>query len=127
MVMNEENAIGFLQVRAVSLAVTDLGRARLFYGETLGLEPADGVEGAFVLGEVIILLKPVTEWYGKPSSELNARITLRVRDSYGAEKALAAKGVTISDPVQVYDVNPVGSFLDSEGNKLWFCSDPKLG
>ena len=28
----------------------------------------------------------------------------------------------ISDPVQAYDEFYVGSFLDSEGNKLWFCS-----
>jgi len=31
--------------------------------------------------------------------------------------------VIIADPVQAYDDGfHVGSFLDSEGNKLWFCS-----
>jgi hypothetical protein len=35
---------------------------------------------------------------------------------------LRARGVVIADPVQVYDEFYVGSFLDSEGNKLWFCS-----
>jgi hypothetical protein len=31
--------------------------------------------------------------------------------------------VPISDPVDVYDGNHlVGSFTDSEGNKIWFCS-----
>ena len=30
--------------------------------------------------------------------------------------------VVVSDPVQVYDDFYVGSFLDSEGNKLWICS-----
>ena len=25
-------------------------------------------------------------------------------------------------PVQIYDGFPVGAFLDSEGNKFWFCS-----
>jgi hypothetical protein len=30
--------------------------------------------------------------------------------------------ITISDPAEAYDDFYVGSFLDSEGNKLWFCS-----
>jgi hypothetical protein len=78
---------------------------------------------AFMIGNVILLLKPQEEWYGKPTKELNARITLEVKDAYAMEKALLERGVTISDPVTVYGDNPVGGFLDSEGNKLWFCSD----
>ena len=35
------------------------------------------------------------------------------------------RGVTISDPVNLYDEFYVGGFLDSEGNKLWFCSPEK--
>ena len=54
---------------------------------------------------------------------MNARITVEVKDAYATEKALLERGVTISDPVAVYGTNPVGAFLDSEGNKLWFCSD----
>ena len=39
------------------------------------------------------------------------------------EQALRARGVTITDPVSLYDEKfLIGSFLDSEGNKLWFCS-----
>ena len=38
------------------------------------------------------------------------------------EAALRVRDVRISDPVQAYDEFYVGSFLDSEGNKLWFCS-----
>jgi hypothetical protein len=34
-------------------------------------------------------------------------------------------GVTISDPVNLFDEFYVGGFLDSEGNKLWFCSPEK--
>jgi len=82
---------------------------------------------AFMIGNVILLLKPVEEWYGRPTEELNARITLEVKDSYATEKALRERGVTISDPVAVYDGNPIGSFLDSEGNKLWFCSEADRG
>lgn len=115
----------FIQIRAVSLAVSDAERAKRFYGETLGLPPESvrNMDMAYMIGEVILLLKPQEEWYGKPTDELNARLTLRVKDAYATEKALLKRGVTISDPVKVYGENPIGAFLDSEGNKLWFCSD----
>ena len=38
------------------------------------------------------------------------------------EEALRARGVAISNPAQAYGKFYVGSFLDSEGNKVWFCS-----
>jgi catechol 2,3-dioxygenase-like lactoylglutathione lyase family enzyme len=119
------NELEFIQVKVVALAVSNLERATLFYGETLGL-PADTKhhpQVAFIIGGVLLLLKPEEEWYGKPTDEPNARITLEVNDAHATEKALLARGVTISDPVTVYGVNPIGAFLDSEGNKLWFCSD----
>ena len=120
------NELEFLQIRAVSLAVVDASRARQFYAETLGLEADDNIDLAFKIGEVLLLSKPEEEWYGKPTDELNARVTIRVRDSYVAERILRERGVTVSDPVAVYGENPIGAFLDSEGNKLWFCSDSKL-
>jgi hypothetical protein len=50
-------------------------------------------------------------------------VTIETEDARETEKGLRARGVVISDPIQVYDeVHYVGSFLDSEGNKLWFCS-----
>ena len=50
-------------------------------------------------------------------------MTIETEDARETEKSLRARGVVISDPVEVYDeVHYVGSFLDSEGNKLWFCS-----
>lgn len=116
--------LGLKCLRAVALAVTDEARAKAFYGETLRLPPAmeDDVAWGFLLGETILLLKPVDQWYGKPTEELNARITLEVENARETEKALRDAGVTISDPIQIYDGHPVGAFLDSEGNKLWFCS-----
>ena len=121
------NDLGFVQVKVVALAVSNAERAARFYGETLGL-PADNTHGmqmTFMIGNVILLLKPQAEWYGKPTAELNARITLEVNDAYATEKALIKRGVKISDAVAVFDDNPVGAFLDSEGNKLWFCSETK--
>ncbi len=125
MTPNQNSDLEFIQVRAVSIAVSDTERAKRFYGETLGLPPERErkMDMAYMIGEVILLLKPQEEWYGRPTQELNARLTLRVKDAYATEKAMIARGVTISDPVQVYGQNPIGAFLDSEGNKLWFCSD----
>ena len=119
------NDLEFVRVKAVALAVSNVERAVRFYGETLGL-PRDQIrrnDTAFLLGDVIILLKPEEEWYAKPTEELNARVTLEVKDAYATEKALRERGVSISDPVAVYGDNPIGAFLDSEGNKLWFCSE----
>ena len=75
---------------------------------------------------MLLILKPEEDWYGEPTDELNARLTIRVRDSYVAERILRERGATISDPVTGYGETPIGAFLDSEGNKLWFCSDAKL-
>lgn len=116
--------LGLKSVRAIAVAVTDEARANEFYGKILGLPPAieDGVNSGFLLDKTILLLKPIADWYGRPSDELNARITLEVEDARETEQELSAAGVTISDPIAVYGSHPVGAFLDSEGNKLWFCS-----
>ena len=116
--------LGLISVKALAVAVTDEPRAREFYGQTLGLPPAieDGVSDGFLLDKTILILKPVDDWYGSPSAELNARVTLEVENARETEQALRAAGVTISDPVADYDGHPVGAFLDSEGNKIWFCS-----
>jgi catechol 2,3-dioxygenase-like lactoylglutathione lyase family enzyme len=120
----EKTELGLKCVKAVALAVRDPARATRFYGETLGLAPATekGHEGAFKLGDAILLLKD--GWYGTPTAEPNPRITIECADARATEAALRAREVTISDPVDLYDgLFLIGAFLDSEGNKLWFCSD----
>lgn len=120
----KQSSLGILRVKVVALAVADLERANQFYGGTLGLEPAmeNGQAVGFRLEDLVLMLKPVTDWYGRPTAEPNPRITLEVTDARMTEKTLCERGVTISDPVQDYDGFLVGAFLDSEGNKLWFCS-----
>ena len=119
-----QSSLGILRVKVVALAVADLERANQFYGDTLGLEPAmeSGQAVGFQLEDLVLMLKPVADWYGRPTTEPNPRITLEVTDARATEKALRERGVTLSDPVQDYDGFLVGAFLDSEGNKLWFCS-----
>ena len=121
------NALGFQRLKVVALAVDDPERARRFYGEKLGLEPAFEGERqvGFLFANVIVMLKPTESgWYARPSAQLNPRITFASNDAPQTEKALRERDVTISDPVQAYPEEGfyVGSFLDSEGNKIWFCS-----
>lgn len=121
------NPLGFLELKVVALAASDLPRAENFYRNTLGLAPA--MEGlrpvGFKLGNLVVMLKATSDdWPARPSAELNPRLTVAVSDAPYAEKALRALGVTVSDPVLAYPDEGycVGAFLDSEGNKLWFCS-----
>lgn len=119
-----QSSLGILRVKVVALAVADLERANKFYGSTLGLEPTteNGQAVGFRLEDLVLMLKPVADWYGRPTAEPNPRITLEVTDARATEQTLRERGVTISDAVQDYDGFLVGAFLDSEGNKLWFCS-----
>ena len=113
--------LGFLNVKAIALPVLDIDRANKFYRDTLSLMPArEGNETGYYLGQTVLM--PKTDWYAAPTDKPNPRITLEVRHAPHTEKALRGRGVVISDPVQIYDEFYVGGFLDSEGNKLWFCS-----
>jgi predicted enzyme related to lactoylglutathione lyase len=117
------DSLGLQRVKVIALAVRDMGRADRFYGETLGL--ATAFEGdmrvGYQLGTTILMLKD--HWYGVPTAEPNPRITLACDHAPATEAALRERGITIADPVQAYDDGfYIGSFLDSEGNKLWFCS-----
>ena len=117
-----QKTIYFLGVKAVALPVTDSARAVNFYGKVLGLPTANhpGEPYGYLLGETILLLKP--DWYAEPSAEPSPRITLQVDDARDLEKTLKERGVIIADEVEPTKTGFVASFLDSEGNKLWFCS-----
>jgi len=116
-------ALGFLRIKVIALAVSDKSRAERFYGETLGLPPAfeGNLQVGYHLEQTVLMLKD--NWYGMPTAMPNPRITIDSRDALQTEAELRRRGVVIADPVQAYDDGfYIGSFLDSEGNKLWFCS-----
>ena len=122
----KKSPFGFESVKVIAIPVLDLGRAERFYGETLALETInEGKEKVgFLIGDTVIKLKE--NLYASPTELPNPRITIAVEHAPDTEKALIAHGVVISDPVKVYDDGyNIGSFLDSEGNKLWFCSPVK--
>ncbi len=116
--------LGFIRVKGIALAVTDLDRAKRFYGETLALLPDTirNMESAYLIGDAIVMLKTQEECQTKPTEKLNPRITVETHDAFATEKSLKERGVIVSDPVTLYDGTPIGAFLDSEGNKIWFCS-----
>lgn len=118
--------LGIQRVKVVAVSVTDLARANRFYKEKLGLEPAfEGTEQVgWWLGQVILMLKP--DW-AAPTATPNPRVTLATDHAPATQEALRARDITIANEVEIYGDFYVGSFLDSEGNKLWFCSPAKAG
>lgn len=120
------NDLGFQELKVVALAVNDMARARHFYQATLDLPSATlGGESGFTLGNLTLMLKLAgNDWPARPSRDLNPRLTIAVDDAPNTERLLTARGVTVSDPVQLYEEGKyyVGAFIDSEGNRLWFCS-----
>ena len=99
---------------------TDLARAKRFYLEILQLEEDQATtdEVGYRIGESVLIVRQYP-----PTADPNPRITLQVRDARKTQKQLTERAVTISDPVQLYKGKFwLGAFLDSEGNKFWFCS-----
>jgi catechol 2,3-dioxygenase-like lactoylglutathione lyase family enzyme len=117
-------ALNLQNVKAIALAVTNFERAIQFYTETLSLRPAfeQGKQVGNHLGHTVLLFKTNSD--AQPSVALNPRVTIQTEDAPSTEVALRKRGVVIADPVARYGEAQVGSFLDSEGNKLWFCSGP---
>ncbi len=123
MTKSSKTGIVFRGVKVVALPVIDAARANRFYGEVLGLPVAyeDEEPCGYLLGDTILLLKP--DWYAPPSAEPSPRITLLVDDARGTLRSLKEGEVVIADPVESDGHGCVASFLDSEGNKLWFVPD----
>jgi len=122
--MTESNPkrVKFLGVKAVALPVVDSVRADNFYGKVLGLSAANqpGEPYGYLLGETILLLK--ADWYADPSAEPSPRIALQVNDARSLVKTLKERDVIIADEAEQTKTGFVANFLDSEGNKRWFCS-----
>ena len=118
----QTSPLGLLHVKGIALAALDSERARKFYRDTLSLEPVaiDDTETGYLLGQTVLMLKD--NWHAQPSDNPSPRITIATEHAPDTEKMLRERGVSISDPVQKYGNSYFGSFLDSEGNKLWFCS-----
>ena len=104
----------------IALPVTDMERAKTFYGDTLGLEAVE--ERGFPeyqLGENISLYLLDLEKIGSRfSAPHTASIALRVADVAEARKELEAKGVAFEGEIFDTGVCHMAHFRDPDGNVL---------
>lgn len=105
----------------VSVPVTDIERARGFYGDTLGLPEIPGRSAwpEFRLGEnVTLYLTDPTNIGQSFEGPHTAYIALRVPDVDDARAALEAKGVDFPDGTFDTGVCHMALFHDPDGNAL---------
>ena len=105
----------------VSVPVTDLARAKRFYGETLGLPLVSGDDAwpEYQLGENVslYLIDPtnVGQAFTAPHS---SQIALRVQDVDAARAELEAAGVEFAGETLDTGVCHMAFFADPDGNSL---------
>lgn len=106
----------------VSVPVTDVERAKRFYGETLGLPEIEHAEQGFPeyqLGENVSLYLLQMEKIGSAfTAPHTASIALRVPDVAAAQKELEAKGVEFRGEPFDTGVCHMAVFKDPDGNQL---------
>ena len=105
----------------VSVPVQDMGRARQFYGETLGLPLVSGDDAwpEYQLGEnVSLYLIDPTNIGQAFTAPHTSSIALRVADVAVARDALEAKGVSFDADTLDTGVCHMAFFRDPDGNAL---------
>jgi predicted enzyme related to lactoylglutathione lyase len=106
----------------ISVPVTDVARAKQFYGETLGLPEIEHPEQGFPeyqLGENISLYLLDMEKVGSSfTGPHTASIAIRVADVHEAQKELEAKGVEFRGEPMDTSVCHMAVFSDPDGNSL---------
>jgi catechol 2,3-dioxygenase-like lactoylglutathione lyase family enzyme len=108
----------------ISVPVTDMERAKRFYGETLGLPEIEHPEQGFPeyqLGvNVSLYLLQLESLGGSFKGPHTASIALRVPDVHEAQKELEAKGVVFDFGESPFDtgVCHMALFRDPDGNHL---------
>lgn len=105
----------------VSVPVTDLDRARLFYGDTLGLPLVSGDDAwpEYQLGEnlSLYLIDPtnIGQTFTAPHS---SQIALRVADVAAARASLEQAGIEFDAETLDTGVCHMAFFRDPDGNSL---------
>ena len=104
----------------ISVPVTDMERAKQFYGETLGLDAVNpGGFPEYQLGENISVYLIDMESIGSSfSAPHTAHIALRVADVAETRKELEARGVVFDGDVLDTSVCHMALFADPDGNAL---------
>jgi catechol 2,3-dioxygenase-like lactoylglutathione lyase family enzyme len=106
----------------ISVPVTDVERAKRFYGETLGLPEIDHPEQGFPeyqLGEnVSLYLLQMEKIGGAFRAPHDAGFALRVPDVAEARRELEEKGVVFNGDVLDSGVCHMAFFADPDGNQI---------
>jgi predicted enzyme related to lactoylglutathione lyase len=116
----------FKGINVVSISVPDLDRARVFYGETLGLGVPvyDLPEAGWIefstggAGGNLSVTRAGPDW--KPC--FGTTIVFEVEDCRAAVEALRRRGVPCEEPVLFPGFVVFASFTDPFGNRLQMCS-----
>jgi catechol 2,3-dioxygenase-like lactoylglutathione lyase family enzyme len=105
----------------ISVPVTDMERAKRFYGETLGLPEIEHPVGfpEYQLGEnVSVYLLQLEEIGGAFRAPHDAGFALRVPDVAEARRELEEKGVVFNGDVLDTGVCHMAFFADPDGNQI---------
>jgi catechol 2,3-dioxygenase-like lactoylglutathione lyase family enzyme len=104
----------------ISVPVTDMERAKQFYGETLGLEQvSDPGFPEYQLGENISVYLLNMEGIGRTfTGPHTAHIAIRVPDVAETRRELEAKGVEFEGDTLDTSVCHMAFFRDPDGNAL---------
>jgi catechol 2,3-dioxygenase-like lactoylglutathione lyase family enzyme len=107
----------------ISVPVTDVERAKRFYGETLGLQQANAhtEQGfpEFQLGEnVSVYLLPMEQIGSQFTSPHTAHVALRVPDVHETRRELESRGVEFDGDTLDTSVCHMAFFRDPDGNAL---------
>ena len=105
----------------VSVPVSDMARAKQFYGETLGLPLVSGDDAwpEYQLGEnVSLYLIDPTNVGQSFTAPHTSSIALRVPDVAEAREVLEAKGVAFAGEIFDTGVCHMAFFADPDGNAL---------
>jgi predicted enzyme related to lactoylglutathione lyase len=116
------DVISVRRVDFISVPVSDLARAKVFYGETLGLQlnPNSGERGVeYEIGDVTLaLVSPAVMGPDFDPQPHQMPIALRVDDVEESRRALEAKGVEFPGGVIDSGVCHLADFSDPDGNAL---------
>ena len=117
-------SIGVKEVAYVGYPVTDMARARNFYGRILGLQQSDVLEGENgephwveydIAGQTLAIAKSSAEWQPGPDG---AGISLEVESLEDALSHLAENGIEPAMPIGDFPLCRLTVISDPDGNGI---------
>jgi predicted enzyme related to lactoylglutathione lyase len=117
-----------MQLTVAWYTVSDLERAKEFYGDVLGLKKTLEIPGWAEFGHaqdaptIGLNAMPRNEGGPKPGSDGGATVVLRVADVEKTQQHLAGRGVKFEGKIEeVQGVVRIATFRDPDGNRLQLC------